>query len=180
MSASCVAVKKQPPSPAHALRLETEKARALVESIREILQGDEQATQDMVEGSTDLFPAIEAAVARIDQLEMLIDGISARSTELSGRKSRFEQQLEDLRAAICVAMETAKLPKHEGPLATVNLQHTGRQLEVVDESAIPTTYFKTGKPKLDKNKLAADLRAGKVVNGARLDNGGLTIQIRKG
>lgn len=177
--AGAVARKPKTGSATHELRIETERAAALVASIYEVIAGDEDAKKDAIEGETNLGEAIDAAVARIAQIEGLLLGIKALSDDLAARKARLEKQGDSLRAAILIAMETVGLPSHEGPLATVSLRSTGRRVQIVDEPAIPVQFWKPMPPALDKNKLGIALRAGELVTGAKLDNGGLTINIAK-
>ena len=173
------AARKPKSSAVHELHIETERARALVASIHDVLAGDDEVRRTTIEGETNLGEAINAAVGRIGQIEALAAGIKTQSDDLSARKARLERQADTLRAAILIAMETAGLPSHEGPLATVSLRPIARKLEICDEAAIPTRFWKPQAPVLDKNKLRIAINAGEVVPGARLDNGGLTVNISK-
>jgi hypothetical protein len=48
----------------------------------------------------------------------------------------------------------------------------------VDESHIPEAFWKPQQPKLDRRALLAALKAGEVIRGAALDNGGTALSVR--
>ena len=65
---------------------------AAAELIREIGSGDAELTHDMVEGETDLFEAISAALAEIDQCDILASGLQSHILEMQKRLSRIKNR----------------------------------------------------------------------------------------
>lgn len=160
------------------LARETEAARVLRENLADIIQDDEDAA-DFVEGQTSLVEAIELAVKQAGEDEAAIEAIARYITKLKGRSDRLKSRLEATRTAIAVAMDQAARKKIDTPYGTVSYRQTVRTAIVTDEASIPTDYWKPQDPKLDKAKLAADLRAGQKIEGATLSNGSATVTIRR-
>ncbi|HEY7550644.1 MAG TPA: siphovirus Gp157 family protein [Hyphomicrobiaceae bacterium] len=163
------------------LRSQVEAARALVAALYPILENDDDARRDMVEGETDLHDAIRAGVARIVEIAALRTGIQATTKVLKERLDRLDAQEERLRAAMLAGMEIASLPRLETPLGTVSRKAVAPSVVVTDESIVPAGFWKRADPALDKRALLAALKAlpaGARIPGAELSNGGATIQIR--
>jgi hypothetical protein len=160
------------------LARETEAARVLRANLADIIQ-DEDDARDFVEGETNLLEAIELAVKQTGEDEAAIEAIDNYVAKLTGRKDRLKSRIETMRAAIGVAMDQASQKKVETPYGTVTRKQAVRTAIITDEASIPTSYWKPQDPKLDKAKLAADLRAGQKIEGATLSNGGATVMIRR-
>lgn len=160
------------------LARETEAARVLRENLADIIQ-DEDDARDFVEGETNLVEAIELAVKQTGEDEAAIEAIDNYVAKLKGRKDRLKSRIKATRTAIAVAMIQASQKKIETPYGTVTRTSTVQTVIITDEASIPTDYWKSQDPKLDKAKLAADLRAGQRVEGATLSNGGETVMIKR-
>lgn len=160
------------------LARETEAARVLRENLADIIQDDEDAA-DFVEGQTSLVEAIELAVKQTGEDESAIEAIDSYVAKLKSRKDRLKSRIETMRAAIGVAMDQASQKKIETPYGTVTRKKVTQSAIVTDEASIPSKYWVTPDPKLDKAALAADLRAGEKVEGATLSNGGETVAIKR-
>lgn len=161
----------------HELYRQTEAARVLIANFRDVLGDDAQAIADTVEGETDLHAAMERALNRIGEIEILETGLEAKLGEMKTRCDRLKQQREMLRTSLAVALEVAQLKKLETPLATISLKNVPPKVVIVDESLVPSMYWQSRDPTLNKSAVAAALKAGEVVPGAHLGNGSLTIQI---
>jgi hypothetical protein len=162
----------------HALHVETEAAKALLANLRDIIGDDDQAQADAVEGETSLIEAIESGLTRLTELNELHSGIAALIANLKDRGERFERQRDNIRTAICAAMEAGNIKKHEFALATVSLRAVPPKVEITDESLVPSKFFKQPEPKLDKKAVLDALKAKEVVPGAVLSNGGLTVSVK--
>ena len=139
---------------------------------------DEGMRFDLVEGETGLIEAIDAVIERMIEVEGFSDSIDATIKKLRERKERFERQSDHIRAMLQHALTVAELRKLERPAATVSLRKVAPNLVVLEESQIPSEYFVTGEPKLDRRRLAEDVKAGASVPGTTLSNGGETISVR--
>lgn len=159
------------------LRHETNEAAALIANMKDVL-GDEDAVLLAIDSETDLNGAIAAGLTRIIEAEAIAEMIDALKKRLDARADRFEKQAENLRTAICSAMETAGIKSVEHVIGTVSVRRTPPQVLVTDEAALPTKFFKPQPPKLDKRELLKALKDGEMVRGAQLTNGGITLAIR--
>lgn len=160
------------------LYLETEAARNLLATYSDILGDDDVAKCDAVEGETNLSDALMRAVARLSELDALRSGISAKISRLKERDARFEAQRDNLRTAICVAMEVAGMSRLETDVATVSRKKVPPGIVIVNEAEIPSEFWKPADPKLDRKALLDALKDRKQVPGAQLSNGAETIQVR--
>lgn len=120
---------------------------------------DRQTIADSFEGETTLDTELENAVKSEDDDLILVLGIKQRIEELKGRLDRIEKRIEARRGLIEQAMITAGWPKKETPLGTVSLKPNPPSVEIDDESAVPTQFFKRQDPVLDKATLRAILTA---------------------
>jgi hypothetical protein len=64
------------------------------------------------------------------------------------------------------------------PDFTMSLRAQPPKLLVTEESTIPEEFWRPQAPKLERKALLAALKAGAIVPGATLDNGGVTISVR--
>lgn len=162
----------------HALHRETEAAKVLLATYRDILADDDQARADMVEGETNIQEAIRTGLVRLAEIRAMGVGIDDMVDRLKTRRDRLSSQQESLREAILMAMEIAGLPKFETDVGTITRKRTPPSVVVVDEADIPSNYWKPSDPKLDKRALLDALKGGETIPGAQLSNGGETIQVR--
>lgn len=167
----------------YALRRQTEAARDLLSTIRSEGAGDdEELIADTIEGETDLHEAIAAALDEIDEAEVRILGGKAKVKQIEERVAGEERRVERLRAAIERAIVSAELPTPlKLPTATISVSKRKPGVVIDDEAAIPSRFFvqpPAPAPKLDKKALAEALVA-EAVPGAHLDNGSLSLTVRR-
>ena len=160
------------------LQIETAIARRILAALDDVLDGDEQAQADTVEGETDLLPAIDAAIARLAELEALSAGLAAQIETAAQRRRRFTAQFDRIRNAVEDAMETAGICKREAPAGTVYHRSTQPRAVVTDVSLLPEEYLRRKPPEPMLIPIAAALKDGHDVPGAQLSNGGKTIAIK--
>lgn len=160
------------------LKEQGEAARALILNIRDVIGEDEEMLETAIEGETDLKEAISAAVDRMAILNDFQESLETRIKSLQERRDRFEDQAARIKAAIHVAMGQAELRKLELPQATLSVRAVPPKVEIIDESAIPSQFWKPQDPKLDKKAVLEALKAKEPVAGAVLSNGGETLSIR--
>ena len=82
-------------------------------------------------------------------------------TGLHDRASRRRQIVNDV-------MVDLDLKKFTAPDFTVSLRPGKLSLLVIDEDAVPKTYWEPGEPRLRRQILANDLKQGEVVAGVRI------------
>ena len=64
-------------------------AESLIQNYRDIIDGDEDAKLDLIEGETQLVEAIAAGIHRIQVIDHLVDGIKEYQSKLAARRSRL-------------------------------------------------------------------------------------------
>lgn len=133
---------------------------------------------DTIEGETDLHDMLLEIDDSVAEYEAKADAIKIRIEAMQKRKARMERSADTLRTIIMSAMDRAGIQKIEGPVSTLSVKNKPRALIVTNESLIPSDYFEIN-PKLDRKKLIADLKEEKKIEGAELDNGGISLQIRR-
>lgn len=163
---------------AHALVVETSNARNLLADMRDLLGDDADLIATTVEGETELTEVASKALGRILELNGMMDGIAGMMASLKDRGERLEQQRDNLRTLLGVAMETGCIKKLETPLATASLRAVPPKAEIIDEAAIPARFWKPQEPKLDRKAVLDALKAKEPVPGASLNNGGMTVSIK--
>lgn len=162
------------------LQIETEAARGLLETFETALGDDAEAILGTIEGETNLIEVIARAVKRLDELKKLDESIAGLVTSYNARRERFAKQADDLRTTISEALDAAGLKRLELPQATLSLRATPPSVIINDEAAIPSKFWKQPPPTLSKSAVKEALKAGEIVPGATLSNGGTTLNIRGG
>lgn len=154
------------------------EARAAADLLRELATDDAELAHDMVEGETGLIEAISAAIAEIDQCEIIATGCKAKAEEIGKRRSRAEGRAERVRAMIERALLVAEIPTVTLPTATISVKRLPPRLIVDDESAIPAEFWIAQPPKLDKSALNAAAKD-REIPGTATTNGSVSLQIRR-
>ena len=140
---------------------------------------DDETVQDTVEGATDLLEAIGAAIAEIDECEMMAVGLATKEGEFRARKARCERRIETLRGLIEQAMLVADMLSIKLTTATLTVKNVPPKPLVTDEAVVPARFWKQPDPILDKKALNEAIKAGEDIPGATLTNGGTSLQIRR-
>lgn len=153
-------------------------AKVLLANFNDLASEDPEVTTHMIEGETDLLEAISKVVEEIDTELTHVEALSLQMDRIKRRSDRKKDKIERLKTAISSALELANLSSHETPLAKITIKKVAPKLVVTNEALIPTNYWKTSDPKLDRKTLTADLKDGTAIEGASLSNGGQTIQCK--
>lgn len=161
------------------LEKEIAAARIVRDHVAQLAGDDPDFIRDAIEGETSLIEIVAALAAADGEDDAIIEGINIYQKKLTDRKSRIEIRKDIRRALIASAMDLAELKKLETPAGTISLKAVAPKAIVNDESAIPSEYFETPPPRLNKTALTAALKEGRDILGATLSNGGSTIQIRR-
>lgn len=164
----------------HKLDERARAANALVDTLRDLgISDDDRLVLDTVEGETDLFEVIDAALTEIDGCEVIIEGCKAKEADIKARRDRATDRREKVRAAIEQAIMIADIPtKIVRPTATLTLIKRAPGVVVDDEAKIPSEFFVPQPPKLDKKALA-DAASERPIEGCHMDNGSVSLTIRR-
>ena len=155
----------------------------LKKSLSDAFEGDPELMADTIEGETGLEGAILSVMESIDEDQLLVDGLGVRIPELTDRLARIKKRIEtkktDILQAFVISERNTAI---EAPLFTLSKRKTAPSMIVTEEESIPTIYWKPQDPKLDKKALKSDLKGlkdGESIPGATLDNGGVSLIIRR-
>ncbi|MEQ8823799.1 MAG: siphovirus Gp157 family protein [Filomicrobium sp.] len=170
--------KERPNSVDAKISKETEAAKLILDAIADIVEDDEQAREDAIEGETDLKEVIQKALRDISECESMAVAIKDREDALKARRDRFKNRASILRSVVAKAMEDVEVKKMTFPEGTVSLRSVPPSLATQNEADIPSTYWEPQPPKLDRRRLLADLKNGSDIPGVSLTNGGSTLSIK--
>ena len=146
--------------------------------LTEFLEIDEETLSDTLEGLTNLHDKLAAVIRSQQEDSVLADALKIRIKEMQERHARFEDRVTKKRELVTTVMDRAGITKIAESDFTASLRQTPRPLVISDDREIPETYWKTQDPKLDRNKLIADLKSDETIPGACLGNGGVTVSVR--
>lgn len=153
-------------------RLQVER---IVLNLRDVFDEDEQLRLDTLEGETDLF---ELAKRLLDDMER-DEGDKAALTEQMDvrkvRRDRCDARIKARREALSGLMECAGVDKLPLPEATLTLRKMAPKAVVTNPDALPDEFCTfTRKP-----NLAAIKEADAMPEGVAMDNGGLSLTVRR-
>ena len=139
---------------------------------------DEETLLDTLGGLTELHEMIAAVTrSRLDDLA-IVSALRSRISDMQERLSRIEHRADKAKDIVVDVMERAGIKKVSEADFTVSLRSVSPSLVVADEAVVPEEYWKPQSPKLDRQGLMGAIKAGAVVPGTLLGNGGYTISVR--
>lgn len=160
--------------------IETEAAKDLISGIL-LDEDDKELVADTIEGETNLIEALEMALAEMDECEIMIFGLDAKIKEFGQRKARQKAKVDRIRSLIEQAIIRTESDKFVLSTGTISPRKIKPDVVIENEVEIPSKFFieqPRPAPKLDKKALKAALEKNNIP-GARLDNGGIGITIRR-
>jgi hypothetical protein len=166
----------------YALRRQTEAAKALLSGLRNDGEDDAELVADAIEGETDLLEAISEALAANDDDEALVIGLKAKEVQFEARRHAIQKRIERRTALIEQAMVATDQPTFRLPTATLTLAKRAPGVVIANEADIPARFWiaqERPAPKLDKAALKEALKAKEAVPGASLDNGSVSLTVRR-
>jgi hypothetical protein len=164
------------------MHIQVEAAKKLIASLHDMdATDDAELVADAIEGETGLIEALDAALAEIDECDILISGLDEKIKAFDARKKQQKDRAERIRALIEQALVSTDVQSLRLPSATISLSRRAPGLVITNEADIPARFWveqERPAPKLDKKALADALKAGDVP-GASLDNGSLSLTVRR-
>ena len=166
----------------HNLRRQTEAAKRLIASLNDAGEGEDATlVSDMIAGETGLQEAIEAAIAEIDECEVMIEGLKAKERAFEARRKSAEDRADRIRAMIEQAMLATEQHSIRLPSATLSLRTVNPGIVVLNEADIPSRFWieqERPAPKLDKKALAEAMKT-EQISGVTRDNGSVSLSVRR-
>ena len=141
-------------------------------------QIDEQTLADTVEGLTDVHEILAAIVRAALADEALATGLKCRISDMQGRLDRLQERAAKRRQIAKDTMVELDLKKITAPDFTASIRPGMPALVVLNEDAVPKTYWEPGEPRLRRQILASDLKCGAEVAGATLSNPEPVLSVR--
>jgi hypothetical protein len=172
-------VREKENSMSNQLAKELHAAKELRQSLIAAFGEDAELIRDTIEGETNLREAIAGVADSIREDETLTSGLEAMIDKLAERKQRIESRIATKRAIVLQAMSIGEIKTLELPDVTLTVKAIPRAVEIIDEAQIPAEFWKAREPTLDRKGIAAAIKEGRAIPGATLDNGGVTLQLRR-
>jgi hypothetical protein len=141
-------------------------------------QIDEQTLADTVEGLTDVHEILGAIVRAALADEAMASGLKCRTAEMQDRLDRLQDRASKRPQIVKDAMVELDLKKLTAPDFTASIRPGMPALVVLNEDAVPKTYWEPGEPRLRRQILAYDLKQGAEVAGATLSNSEPVLSVR--
>jgi len=164
----------------HELTEQAKAAAGIMDVLREReMDDDAELVDGTVEGETGLFEAIDAALLEIDACDVIAEGCKVVVASLTARQSRAKARRDKVRAAIEQAFVISGInEKIVRPTNTLSLTKRKPDLVIDDESLIPADYYEMV-PRLDKKKLREAVDSIHAVPGCHMNNGSVSLTIRR-
>jgi len=139
---------------------------------------DEQTLADTVDGLTDLHEILAAIIRAALADEAMATGLKCRISDMQDRLERLQDRAAKRRQIAKDAMVELDLKKVVAPGFTASIRPGMPALVVLNEDAVPKTYWEPGEPRLRRQVLALDLKGGAEVAGATLSNPEPVLSVR--
>jgi hypothetical protein len=141
-------------------------------------QLDEHTLADTVEGLTDLHEIVAAIVRSALSDEAMATGLKSRVAEMQERLARLQDRASKRRQIAKDVMVDLDLKKITAPDFTVSIRPGLPALLVLDEAAVPSVYWQTGAPRLNRQDLLSELKEGSDIKGVALSEPEPVLSVR--
>jgi hypothetical protein len=139
---------------------------------------DEQTLADTVDGLTDLHEIIVAIIRAALQDESLVAALRCRVADMQGRLDRLQDRASKRRQIARDVMAELELKKITAPDFTVSIRPGTPSLTVINEDAVPSIYWTPSEPRLNRQRLAYELKNGAEIEGVALSNPEPVLSVR--
>jgi hypothetical protein len=138
---------------------------------------------ELIDASLDGFK--DLLTQKVDNVVDYINFLNDRAEALKLREKAFaekrrleENKIDRLKSYIKAAMEIGELKTLEGKTSKITLSNTAPICEITDQDSLPMEFITVVQEyKIDKKGIAAAIKAGKEVKGAKLvENKALRIK----
>jgi hypothetical protein len=143
---------------------------------------DDESLADTLDGESDLKEALARVLRSAEPDIGMVAAIANRIDELKERSTRLEARAEAKYELVRSVMERAGIKKIQAYDMTISLRAVAPNVIIVDESQIPSHYFRSPavpEPRPDRSAIRHALTGGVEVPGCVLGNGSNTISVRK-
>jgi hypothetical protein len=141
-------------------------------------QIDEQTLADTVEGLTDLHEILAAIIRAALADQAVATGLEGRIAEMQGRLDRLQDRAAKRRQIAKDVRVELDLKKLTAPDFTASIRPGMPSLLVLDEATVPSIYRQPSEPRLNRQKLATELKDGAEITGVTLSNPEPVLSVR--
>jgi len=142
---------------------------------------DQQTFEDTLESLTgDLEVKATNVAMFLRNLEASADAIKVAEKAMTDRRKSLEAKADRMRQYLLDNMLRTGISKIDCPYFALSIRKNPPSVEVINQGMIPDEYFDIPEPLpavLNKNRLKEDLKAGVVIEGAKLTSGS-SLQIK--
>lgn len=164
-----------------ALYVLAQEHRALADTLAD-LDIDEQTLADTLEGAAGELEQKATAVAMvIRNHEALAASIKDAEEMMAARRKALEARAERLRTYLLTNMLLAGIKSIKHPMLDITIKGKVAAVEVFDEQQVPVEFYDqppAPPPRLSKSRIAAAIKAGRDVQGAKLSAEAHRIEIK--
>lgn len=110
----------------------------------------------------------------IRNMESLATQIKEAEAAMASRRKALEARAEHVREYLLRNMQACEISKIESPYFVISVRKNPPKVVIDDPEAVPVEYWRQPPipaPELDKKKLAEEMKAGVVVEGAHMEQG---------
>jgi len=153
--------------------------------IKNLLENLENLTTTSDEENNRLVSLSVALMEKTDQVAHYRESLKAYSElltekidELIAREDQIQKKMERFDAYVSNCMAIHDKDTFEGKFCKIKKRKPTPAVEIVDETKIPIEFIKIPEPKpiIMKAEIARCLKAGEIIEGARLVDGKTSIQ----
>ncbi len=156
-----------------------EQAVRFIERLRErleiVVDGDEQAIRDTIEGETDVDAIMEKLIGLRQEALALSEGRRALAYRYAEAAKADEHRADGIELTILECLRASGIEKWKGAAGTVSIRQGSWSCVIDDPTHVPLQYMKAV-PNVAKIK--EDLMAGKEVPGAHVMRGEDLLSVR--
>ncbi|MGQ5218500.1 siphovirus Gp157 family protein [Staphylococcus equorum] len=132
-------------------------------------QGDEQLLNDTLDSINDaLEDKADGYVSVIKSLESDNKAIDDEIKRLQQRKTTNKNGIDRLKESLKASMESTGKTKFKTALNSYNIQNNPPSLNVIEEKHIPSDFWLSQAPKLDKKALLKHIKENDDVDGVKI------------
>jgi hypothetical protein len=139
---------------------------------------DERTLADTIEGVSDLPQLLTTILRAALDDEALANGLKARVAEMEERLGRLRDRAAKRRQIVKETMLEVDLKKLTAPDFTASVRPGLPALTVLDEAAVPSIYWESREPRLNRSELLSDLKQGAEITGVTLANSEPILSVR--
>jgi chaperonin cofactor prefoldin len=139
------------------------------QQIQMMIEDGENGLEDTLESLNDAIEDKAVGYAKVmKNLEAQAKAIKDEEERLADRRKSLESNVKRLKESLEQSMINVNMKKIKTELFSFNIQKNPPSVEVLNDSAIPESYFIPQEPKLDKKAILTDLKNGFEVPGAEI------------